>query len=278
MEVLTEKFKVDGRGGSWELDVYGDTHLGTVCVDEERLKADISDTKDKGRYWCHVGDIVDGIIPGDRRFSQLYQQTLAPWAKQAFMDGNLIEAQWDRFVELFSPIADKGLFALSGDGKHNRTENIADCFKNARKKLNNIPGGFPACFYIPRFDRNKDKGSIKTIPMVFHHGYFAGRTKGNKINHLERALNQYHEAWIFCCGHGHDKIPVRIDSLAVEGDKVCGHVRRGAMTGSYLRTYTQGSVGYGEIAGYPLSALGKISLIVHPFQGKPEERITFKNI
>ncbi|KKL68771.1 hypothetical protein LCGC14_2121650 [marine sediment metagenome] len=215
-------------------------------------------------------------MPGDRRFNDFYKKILTSWAKEAYFENRLMEAQWEHFEELFSPIASQGLFVLSGDGAHNRTENIADCFAKSRIKLG-LRGGFPACFYIPTFTRNNGN-NIKSITMVFHHGYFAGRTTSNKVIHLERALNQYHQAWLFCCGHGHNKVPFRVDSLAVEENKICEHVRRAAMTGSYLRTYTKGAISYGEIKGYPSVALGKITLIVHPFSGNPEERITFMNI
>ena len=276
MELLTDHFDVKSRQGVWKLDVYGDTHLGTVAVDEERLKRDIADTHDKGHYWCHVGDIVDGIVPGDRRFSDSYKKMLTPWAKEAYFDNNLIEAQWNYFEELFTPIKDKGLFALSGDGKHNRTENIADCFKNSRERLG-IRGGFVSCFYTPVFTRSIGTAR-KAINMVFHHGWFAGRTNSNKVIQLEKALNQFHQAWIFVCGHGHSKVPIRVDSLAVEEKSVKEHVRRAAMTGSYLKTYKYGATNYGEVKGYPPVALGKITLVVQPFHGKPEERITFENI
>ena len=276
MELLTDVFDVKNRTGVWKLDVYGDTHLGTVAVNEDRLRKDIEDTRKMGNWWCHVGDIVDGIVPGDRRFNDFYKKMLTPWAWEAYRESRLIEAQWEHFEELFMPIKDQGLFALSGDGKHNRTENIADCFKNSRKKLG-LRGGFPACFYVPVFTRSKGTAR-KAITMVFHHGYFAGRTTSNKVIHLERALNQYHQAWIFICGHGHNKVPFRVDSLAVEEGKIKEHVRRGAMTGSYLRTYTKGVTGYGEVKGYPSVAIGKITLIVRPFHGRPEERITFENI
>ena len=36
MKILSDRFNVGSRTGTWELDVYGDTHLGTVCVDEKR--------------------------------------------------------------------------------------------------------------------------------------------------------------------------------------------------------------------------------------------------
>ena len=116
MQILTGQYTVNGHNGEWKLDVYGDTHLGTKSVDEERLRRDIADTKATGRPWVHLGDAIDGIITGDRRFNEFYRQNLADWAWSAYQKNNLIQAQWDRFEELFEPIWTQGIVVLSGDG------------------------------------------------------------------------------------------------------------------------------------------------------------------
>ncbi len=275
MKILHDNFTVDGRRGEWRLDIYGDTHLGTDSVAEDKLKIDIAETKASGNYWCHVGDVIDGITSGDRRFNEAYRMNLAPWAWKAYRESRLIEAQWDKFEELFESIMSQGTFVLSGDGKHNQMGDISDCFKTSLANLG-LPGGFPACFYMPVFNRGST--AEVRVPLMFHHGWFAGRTTSNKVIQLERALNQFPQVWGFICGHGHNKVETRVNSLVVEENKVTERTRRGAMTGSYLRTYAHDTVGYGEIKGYPPVAVGKITLVLRPFYYDKEKRIEFEGM
>ena len=276
MKILSDRYTVNGYNGEWRLDVYSDTHFATESVDEDKLKADIADTKATGRPWVHLGDVIDGIIPGDRRWNENYKRSLAPWAWKAHQESRLIEAEWERFAELFSPIASQGVVVLSGDGKHNEMGDIADCFHNTISDWG-VEGGFPACFYEITFNRGGST-SRRTVHLMLHHGYFAGRTNSNKVVNLERALNQFPDTHAFICGHGHNKVATRIDALIVEGKKITQRVRRGAMTGSYLKTYAQDVCGYGEIKGYPASGLGKITLVLRPFHHDQEKRVEFENM
>ena len=277
MKILHHNVNVDGRKGEWRLDIYGDTHLGSKSVAEDRLRSDIKETRAAGRDWCHVGDVIDGITTSDRRFSQNYQMNLDDWAWAALREGKLIEAEWERFVKLFSPIHDSGLFVLAGDGKHNEMHDVSDCFGKALQDLG-IPGGYPATFLMVSFSRSKKTSSVRTIPFMFHHGWFAGRTNSNKVIQLERALNQFPQVRAFVCGHGHNKVQTRINSLIAEGGIVGEVPRRAAMTGSYLCTYKQDTVGYGEVKGYPSVAIGKITMVVRPFIMDKEKQIEFENM
>lgn len=276
MRIITDQYTVDGHNGEWRMDIYGDTHLGTLSVDEDRLRRDIVDTKETGRPWVHVGDVIDGIITGDRRFNEFYKRNLAPWAWTAFQGGKLIQAQWDRFEELFEPIWTQGIVALSGDGKHNEMKDVSDCFATVLETWT-MPGGFPACFYVPTFKRGQSTAK-RSCPIMLHHGWFTGRTRSCKVINLERALAQFPQVWAFICGHGHDKVPARVNSLIFEDGKVTERIRRAGMTGAYLRTYADKTVGYGEIKGYPPVALGKITLVLRPFHHDPEKRVEFENM
>ncbi len=276
MRILSDSYVVGGVNGEWRLDIFGDTHLGTINVDEDRLKADIAHTKLTGRNWVHVGDAVDGIVQGDRRFNEFYKRNLAPWAWTAYQNSNLIQAQWDRFEKLFDPIADRGLVVLSGDGKHNEMKDVADCFQMTLSQMN-IPGGFPACFLMLSFKRGRST-ETRVCPIMLHHGWFTGRTSSSKVLNLQKALNTFPTVWSAIVGHGHDKVEARLNTLVVENGGVTERVRRAAMTGSYLKTYEQGTVGYGEIHGYPPVAIGKITLVLRPFHGDPEKRVEFENM
>lgn len=274
MRVLERTFDVDGRAGELEIDVYGDTHLGSKSVDETRLRRDIQETRDKGRWWCHVGDVIDGILPGDRRFSS---QNIAEWAWDALKAEELIAGEWARFRELFAPIQDKALFVLDGDGKHNSCANVANKMRETLEAMN-IPGGFVSTYFTASTARCKPARTARvSIPLVFHHGWFAGRKKGGKANNLVDALGIYPEAWGFICGHGHDKTVLRVNSLKRQGAGMRQWIRRVAMTGSYLLTYADDTTGYGEVKGYAPAGVGKITLVLRPFHVDDERRFEIVN-
>lgn len=274
MEIIKRTFTLDGGINSeWRCDVYADTHFGSASVAEGKLSRDIAATAASGNWAVHLGDIVDGIIPTDKRYNR---NNLADWAKEAYFDERLIEAEWNKFKEVFSPIKDKMLFALSGDGKHDCMNDVANNFKRVREEMG-IIGGFPACFLELSFGLSSST-SRKKIQLFYHHGWFSSRTSSSKVLNLQRALNQFPEALGVIVSHGHEKVATKIEGLTVERNDVKSIIRRAAMTGSYLRTYKKGTVGYGEVKGYNAATLGHITLVLRPFCQDPEKRIEFENM
>jgi len=272
MKVIVKEISVPSRNSEIAIDLYADTHLGSLSVDEKLLRRHVSRTASNGNYWCHLGDIIDGIVPPDRRFDM---RNLTPWAQESYLNNELIQGEWDMFKDIFDSISSQCLFVLDGDGKHNCYNNISDCMKRALANMN-ILGGHPSVYLILKFNRH---GSIKEVPLVFHHGWFAGRRAGSKVNNLELALLTYPEAWGFFCGHGHTKaaIPPQV-SLVVRGDHIEDLIRRAAMTGSYLKTYAEDTVGYADRKGYPPVALGHVTVIIRPYATDVNERIELRNL
>lgn len=267
MQIIERRFTIDGRGGELGIDIYGDTHLGSKSVDEKRLRRDIEETRDSGRWWCHVGDCIDGILPGDRRFRA---ENIADWAWDALKSEELIAGEWARFRALFEPIKDRCLFVLDGDGKHNTCANVANKMRETLDGMG-IPGGFVATYYTFLINREKPrngelrKGPTASIPVVFHHGHLSGRKKGGKINGMVDTLNNWPESWAYICGHGHDKIIQPFAALRKDGKRIRHWIRWIAMTGPYMRTYCEDTTGYGEVKEYPPAILGKITLTLRPF-------------
>lgn len=290
MLYLTKTFNINSRKDYLEIDIYGDSHLGSKSTNEEKIKEDIKDTEKYNRLWCHVGDVVDGILPRDRRFQS---RNLAGWAWDALKDNQLIRAEWERFEELFEPIQKNCLFVLMGDGKHHATKDVSDEMDRTlhnmgiAQRIKNRNGLFisPSLYYRFKFLRmtGKDKetpSGTKKIDVAFHHGYFAGRTNSSKVINLERALRRFPEARAFACGHGHVKNETRLNGMAYDGDiqKMVRIVRRAAMTGSYYDTYREDTIGYGDIKGYDPDGFGKITLVISPYSTNPEKVVEFKNI
>lgn len=272
MKFIKRHFDIASRTEAVEIDLYADTHLGSASVDEALLRKHIQETADEGRYWAFLGDGVDGITPSDRRFDS---GNVSDWAWTAYKDKRLIEAEYDRFGELFSPISEKCLFYLQGDGKHSRHENIADCRSSMCASLG-IPGPYQTVYLACS---SKISGTeISRQNLVFHHGYFAGRTSGAKMNNLERCLSYFPEAVGFFCGHGHTKAtaPPQV-GMVMRGKKGQSLYRRAAMAGSYLKTYSEDTTGYGEVKFFPPVALGRITVRLSPFNSDDQKKIEIFN-
>jgi len=271
VKVIKRLFLLESRSDEFRLHIFGDTHLGSKSVAEHLLKKHIEEVRESGDYWCHVGDAIDGILPGDRRFKS---DNVADWAWDALRSEKLIEAEWNEFERIFDPIKDKCLFVLSGDGKHNICGNVANCMQTTLERMN-IPGGSPLVYYAFQFKRSSQ--AVTRMDVVFHHGWFSGRKHGGKANNLVDALAIYPKAWGFFCGHGHTKHQERIDSLRLEGDHIKQWVRRSAMTGSYLKTYDENTTGYGEVKGYSPAGLGRITAVMRPYVPEEEKMIEVEN-
>ena len=276
MRILSRKFVIDGRQGCVETDIYGDTHLGSRSVDESLLKEHIQETRDTGRWWGFVGDGIEGIVPDDKR--RFNTENITDWSWIAYKNRRLIQAQYEYWADMFAPIADKCLFYVCGDGKHSRHENIADCRSDMCAKMG-IPGPYQMVYYnynIQRDTASRSGGRIE--PIVFHHGYFAGRMAGSKVNNLVRCLNYFPQARAFFCGHGHTKVKTdpQVGIIAC-GSKVRSIERRAAMTGSYLKTYSDQTVGYGEVKLFPPVALGRITFKLSPFHPKEDKQLVVFN-
>jgi len=272
MKFIKRRFNIDSCNETIEIDLYADTHLGSASVDGSLLRKHIQETKDEGRLWAFLGDGIDGIIPSDRRFDS---KNMAPWAWDALRDKRLISAEYDYFAELFKPIASQCLFYLAGDGKHNRHENVADCRSDMLASIG-IPGPYQTVYLATSTQRQG--GSVVRQDLVFHHGYFAGRTSGAKMNNLERCLSYFPEAVGFFCGHGHTKATAPpLVGIVMRGKKGQSLYRRAAMVGSYLRTYSEETTGYGEVKFYPPVALGRITVRLAPHNVDDQKRIEVFN-
>lgn len=273
MKVIRKEFQVDGHNGEFWIDVFTDTHIGSKSVSEKLLKRDIQRTIDDGHFAVHLGDCIDGIIPGDRRYDA---QNLARWARESELDNRLIAAEWEYFEELFSPIGDKLLFVLDGDGKHNVANNIENCMATTLSRMNVI-GGFPAAHCQFTFKRGNST-SKKTLEIFMQHMGACGRTDEAKSRYCRTALSYYPMVIAFFCGHGHGKVACRSECIQLEGGKQVPFVRRGAQCGSYLMTYAEDTVGYGERKAYPPVALGNVRACFRPFTKDFDRRVELFNL
>jgi hypothetical protein len=116
--------------------------------------------------------------------------------------------------------------------------------------------------------------SSQTFRIYGHHGSGGAATPGGKLNRLLRFMNDF-DADIYAIGHVHDVVVKSWPRIGANNacDKLIEIPRIGIVTGSYLRTYTQGSTGYGEVKGYSPVPLGAVAVEIEPHTRKMGARI-----
>ncbi len=272
--IIHPAIMVDGRGGSIKVDVYSDTHLGNRQVAEDMLRDDISQTIDHGNYWMHLGDAIEGILPNDRRFDP---HNVTDWAVEGWRESRIIECQWERMRHHFGRLdPTKCLAFLCGDGKHDAKAQVADVRRSTLDAMGllGVDGGV-AAFMRMRFKRGEASGT-KTITGLLHHGWFAGRKKGGKVNNLVDGFLKWDADYILC-GHGHTPLAVAHTPIGLSPHgKIEQHKRWAAMAGTYLKTYEHNVTGYGEVAGYDPTSLGVIQLVIRPFASDTRKRLEIR--
>jgi len=113
------------------------------------------------------------------------------------------------------------------------------------------------------------KGRSVTFRVFGHHGAGYAQTPGGKLNRLVQFMQSF-VADIYFCGHVHDKVGRREPALGANADctKIEAYERVGVISGSYLKTYAQGTTTYGEQRGYRPTTLGAATVRINPDKRK----------
>lgn len=243
----------------------GDLHLGPKACWEKKLREDVKTiAKDKYGIVYGMGDYFDCITRNDKRFDS---RDISDWVQADEID-EVVDLQIERGIEILSPIADKFMLLIEGNHESKmRRINGTNPTRRLAKALSkvcgrNIPYCGKAAFVRQRFSRG---GAVTQIISCLHHGWFAGRKKGGKINNMDDALNRF-RCDLFICAHAHDRLvtPGTQIGIGQKENKIKEHRRFAVMTGSYLKTYPDGAGGYGEDFGYPPTDIGYVPITVTP--------------
>ncbi len=251
MEVL-ERTVEHTRPDIFNIYPVGDCHLGAIHCAENDLQRYIDRIKqDKHGYWIGMGDICDCILKSDKRFDI---QGLAEWVKK----DNIIEGQRKRVKKMFAPIAHKCLAFLEGNHEDTiHTFYSDDITRNMCDDLK-VPYGGESCFIVLKFVRNN---SVRQYVIHAWHGAGASQTEGARVMRLMRLVNEM-QADIYLMGHLHTVTIYIPDRLGVKSGRITSSPIIAAITGSWLKTYTQPKQGqtmnasYAEKKGYKPSRIG----------------------
>ena len=264
-----------------EITIYNvaDIHLGVKACDKRKLREDVTRIKeDPSAFWFGGGDYADYVSPTDKRWSA---GEIDPEITVADLS-RLGHRQADMVLAELKPIANKCIGMLLGnhEAKYVSSKEQTDLHGWLCKEMGVPNFGYCAIFdtvfirkpaikrpMLLRSSTGQD-GSRWSIRHLAHHGFGGAVTPGGKLNTLIKAMNSFN-ADVYWLGHVHESKAQRLVRIGADSD--CSNLTHqeqlGVITGSYLRTYHQGSCGYGETKGYAPAPLGCTGVTFKPEKG-----------
>jgi len=252
-----------------KLTPIGDIHLGNRGCDEAELAKWVNIiAADPNHYTILMGDLAECILPGDKRFDP---QEVAEWLWTSRNRGRIADAQYERINEILSKIPSKRILG-SIEGNHERTirdRHQRDLTLDLCRDLG-IPYLGQEAFLQLRLQYKNTESRRRSIgiKLFITHGSGAGRKAGAKVNKLTDITS-----WVNCdvllMGHHHDRLAVRTVQLDLDQE---GHLlarqRLHIMTGTFLKTFSEGTAGYGARELYPPTSIGPVTVTIHPRTGE----------
>jgi len=271
----------------WNLS---DLHLGAKGCAENDIIRDIKAIEaDPFSFWLGGGDYADFIGYTDKRFDP---DAMAEWIKVKDL-GDLGRVLTARVRDRFAPIKHKcrGLLLGNHELKYQMHTQHESLHYWLCEELGVPSLGYSCLFDIhfctasgqktpslktslpPRRGEQRHHES-KSVRVFAHHGAGYATTPGGKLNKLIGAMNAF-DASVYFLGHVHDQMARREPVLCANEDctKLTQRVRLGLISGSYLKTYNQGSISYGEQKMYRPTSLGAAVATICPHSGRMEASI-----
>lgn len=262
MEVI-EKIISYKRPDNFYFYPFNDFHGGSIDCVEGHLENRILECANRpNSYALGIGDYNDCITKNDPRFNIC---GLAPWVEKS----NIVESQRNWTSKLLKPLTDEGKLLCLGTGNHEEEIHMRhdnDIVRNICKDLN-VPYAGYSYFLILTF-RRKGGASRQYITHCWH-GAGAAQTEGARLMRLMRLVNDV-QAHIYLMGHLHAITIHTPERLTCVRGRVKSVKLIAAITGSWLKTYTQPREGqtlnptYGEKAGYKPSRIGNPIIRINP--------------
>jgi len=261
----------------WNL---ADLHMGSAACAEDLLRKDVAAIRDDPcAFWFGGGDYADFIGYTDIRFDP---DVVAPWISVKDLK-QLGRVSMRRVRDLLLPIKDKCLGLL--EGNHEKKYELKKDHEGLHGWLCEELGAANLAYSClvdvtfvrhPRTARptltldNPDRqNSRRAFRFFLHHGAGYAQTAGGKLNRLIQFMYSF-DADVYMCGHVHDQVGRREPMIGADADckKLIAKEKVGVISGSYLKTYAQGTTTYGEMKGYRPTVLGAAKVEVTPMATK----------
>jgi UDP-2,3-diacylglucosamine pyrophosphatase LpxH len=246
----------------------GDVHIGAKNVHRERFEATLKEiAKDKNSYIVLLGDLVDAITMSDRRFDM---REIDPRYSLEEV-GRIAEKQMEDVYEYLKPVQDKVICMITGNHEHKLAQRTGYDISRILANKMNVPmlgySGFARLIFRRKSSKN-NPCNTHSYTIYMHHGRGGGRSGGSGLNNLDKLPGMF-DADIYMMGHIHRQIIDHKPILYMDrGGNIKERYKVLMNSGSYLRTYGQGSTGYGEVGQYPPSVLGSVYVEIAPHTGR----------
>lgn len=259
--------KQTSRSESVTLYPLGDIHLGAAACDLDSLRATIAEVRDDPEaLWLGMGDYAEAIVLQDKRFDL---KSVDPRFLPRLDD--VANACFEELADLFAPVAKKCIGLLVGNHeetlrlKFSQDVHGALCLRLGLKNL-----GYDS---LIRWKFVRPNGSSSTVRVFASHGTIAGRRDGTKVNRIEDLARNF-DADLYLVGHGHSQIAHRSVQLQVPSDgtlKMQERLRLGCMTGTFRRSYQEGTRDYSEKSHFAPPVIGCPRIRIRPW-AHPRQR------
>lgn len=266
MEFRTVR-EMSGYGSVYTLYPISDIHFGTkACHKKKIYEVRKEIMNDAFARWIGIGDYMEWIDYKDRRFDPKVVDT----SIYSMEDMNLVgDVSVKYLTDFFKPIIEK-CWGIA-DGNHEETFSSKTGTALVPRVLEKL-GADPELYVqwccsteVIFTDAHKHNSTCR---IWYEHGWQAGRTQGATRNDMHKLPSSFDGYDIYLRGHSHHLFadPVTI----VEDDDEDYKDRRAyvAHTGSYLKSYAKGIVGYSERFGYPPTALGGLKFRLFPMRNR----------
>jgi len=251
MKVIKRIIEYDSRSkNSIFLVPFGDLHVGHKACDLDAIYKTRDFILEHDRtYWIGMGDYAEVITARDLRHD--YQAL--------DVERSTPDKQFRFIEELFRPIKDKCIGLLDGNheykywmlNNHNYTDQLA---------YNLGVPYLTYCAYIrlifKRRTSTSSKGNIFNI--YAHHGSTGARSDPWKVRVIQDMANHFPNLNLYLMGHVHKRgeAPPQVQLYVDKGLRIREREQRFVFTGSYLKSYEEGTSTYASRKGYKPSSLG----------------------
>jgi predicted phosphodiesterase len=263
MQTLIRHIPYNSRSAYFNIYFLGDIHLGAAHCDEVLLKQTVEHIRKDGRALVFLmGDIVDAILPKDKRFEA---GLVAEWVDRS----NVLGSQVKEACKILKPIGGKVIGIL--DGNHEEKVKQDQSFRIKRELIDRMGAdgfiwkdlSYSSLVRLIFAWRAGKSSHINSLTLYLHHGWGGGR--GDATNQYKEMMASYEADW-FVFGHTHkryvmDELFYKLNRAGdlVETRRVSGR------SGTFLRTVDKGDeASYGEQKGYRPTPRGCLCIKYYP--------------
>lgn len=264
-----------GRSNTFSLVPLGDIHFGSRGCHVRKLKKAIEWIRaNPTSYWVGMGDYFEAVKHNDKRFDP---ESIAP--KYAARPDRMTDMAVEDLCDMLHPIRSQCIGLLTGNHEEKvRLRDGHDLHYRLTHRLGAKDLGYDALLRWT-FARRADRGGnhpSRVLWVFASHGSIAGRSDGGIVTRMGNLCMNV-DADLYLLGHGHRTIWFQKTTLRAPQSGAMhleGRVRSFAMTGTYRRTYTEGTRDYGEKAHFPPSQIGSPKLTIRPW-AEPERLVSW---